>query len=72
MHDAYHYTTPDIAPVGNFYLKVRSRVAAGTESEARYEVLFRQQGDDFYTFRIEDGKNYRVRLNANDISQVET
>jgi hypothetical protein len=49
-------------PLSNFYLTVEAGLVSGPESETRYGVLFRRQGQTFYTFRIEDGPNFRVRL----------
>jgi hypothetical protein len=64
--DDYMMWTPLPDPLSDFYLTVETKLLSGPENEVRYGVIFRREGNDLYTFRIEDGPNFRVRLRYED------
>lgn len=61
----FQWTVPAAKPVTNFYLAVDCKLLEGDEDETRYGLIFRIQGLDYYTYRIEDGSYFKMRKHVN-------
>jgi hypothetical protein len=53
----YHYKTPDLGEIGDFYLTLDAGKASGTD-DSYYGVIFRRTRDKFYYFAISDTQEY--------------
>jgi hypothetical protein len=59
--DALRPAMLKLNPVSDFYMSVEAKLVKGSGDDVRYGLMFRKEGDNYYTFRVEDGPNFRVR-----------
>ena len=58
----FHWHTPPIDPISDFYLTVKVRQSEGVEHNGIYGVVLRRQGETFYAFRVNDDQSFRFSL----------
>jgi hypothetical protein len=66
LGSSYHYVTPAVDPISNFSLSVDVKLTEGKENQARYGLIYRANGYNFYAFRIEEDRKYRIRITLPD------
>jgi hypothetical protein len=57
----YWHNTPYYS-YWDFYLSFKFKRDPGVENYATYGLMFRKEGDKFYTFRMDDGQRFAVQL----------
>jgi hypothetical protein len=64
--EVWGWYTPPIDPIDDFYFSVKVEHIENAGSGAAYGVVFRREGRNFYTFRITDNQDFRVRRRYED------
>ena len=65
VDDTMRVNYPTLSPISDFYLSVDIKLITGSPNNVRYGLIFRGTGDSsYYTFRLEDGPYYRVRIKS--------
>jgi hypothetical protein len=63
--DVFHWYTPPIDPISDFYLTVTVKQIGVVGDNGMYGLVLRREGDNFYSFEIKDNQTFKFRLRYN-------